>query len=105
MVQSCTPPDRSLTQRLDALERANEVRTERAFLKSNIRAGRVTIHDVLLNPPKCILTMKLVDLLLEVPKYGQVKTNKVMTQCGVSTRKTIGGLSERQLEEVLSILR
>ena len=98
-------PERSLTQRLDALERANEVRTRRAQLKRDLKAGRDSIHTLLLDPPAYIETAKVFDMLLAVPKYGRVKVNKVLTQCRISPSKTIGGLSQRQRDELVSLLR
>ncbi|MDX6679289.1 MAG: hypothetical protein QOE31_3341 [Solirubrobacteraceae bacterium] len=98
-------PERSLTQRMDALERANKVRTERAKLKRDLKGGRRSIHDLLTDPPAYIETAKVFDMLLAVPKYGRVKTNKVLTQCRISPSKTIGGLSQRQRDELVSLLR
>jgi hypothetical protein len=34
-----------------------------------------------------------------------VKANKVLQQCRISPSKTIGGLSERQRNELVSLLR
>jgi hypothetical protein len=45
------------------------------------------------------------DMLLAVPKYGRVKVNKVLVQCRISPSKTIGGLSQRQRTELVSMLR
>ena len=45
------------------------------------------------------------DLLLAVPKYGRVKVNRILTHCRISPSKTIGGLSERQRNELVSYLR
>ena len=98
-------PERSLTQRLDALDRANDVRTRRAKLKKDLKAGRASIHALLLDPPAYIETAKVFDLLLAVPKYGRVKVNKILTQCRCSPSKTIGGLSERQRNELARLLR
>jgi len=98
-------PERSLTQRLAALNRANDVRTKRAQLKKDLKGGRETIHKLLLDPPEYILTAKVFDMLLAVPKYGRVKVNKVLTQCRISPSKTIGGLSERQRNELVRLLR
>jgi hypothetical protein len=98
-------PERSLTQRLDALERANVVRTRRAQLKRDLKSGRSSIHTLLLEPPEYIETAKVFDMLLAVPKYGRVKVNKVLTQCRISPSKTIGGLSERQRDELVKLLR
>ena len=98
-------PERSLAQRLDALRRANDIRTRRARLKRELKAGRVQIQGILLDPPDYVQTAKVFDLLLAVPKYGRVKANRILTQCRISPSKTIGGLSERQRAELVSHLR
>src|SRR5436305_14059625 len=98
-------PERSLTQRMDALKRANDIRTRRASLKRDLKAGRAHIHGLLLDPPEYLETAKVFDLLLAVPKYGRVKVNRILTQCRISPSKTIGGLSERQRGELVSYLR
>lgn len=98
-------PERSFTQRMDALKRANQIRTKRARLKRDLKAGRAQIQTLLLNPPEYLLTAKVFDLLLAVPKYGRVKANRILTQCRISPSKTIGGLSERQRNELVSYLR
>jgi S13-like protein len=98
-------PERSLVQRMDALNKANEIRTRRAQLKRDLKAGRTSIHKLLLAPPEWIETAKVLDMLLAVPKYGRVKANKILTQCRISPSKTIGGLSERQRAELVQQLR
>ena len=104
MKQSAAP-ERSLVQRLDALQRANDVRTRRAQLKRDLKGGRVSIHTLLLEPPAYLDSAKVFDMLLAVPKYGRVKVNKILAQCRISPSKTIGGLSERQRTELVSLLR
>ena len=98
-------PERSLTQRMDALRRANEIRTRRASLKRDLKAGRTQIHGLLLDPPEFLQTAKVFDLLLAVPKYGRVKVNRILNVCRISPSKTIGGLSQRQRNELVSYLR
>ena len=98
-------PERSLDQRMEALKRANEIRTARAQLKRDLKAGRRSIHDLLLEPPEYVETAKVFDMLLAVPKYGRVKVNKVLQLCRISPSKTIGGLSPRQRAELVSMLR
>lgn len=98
-------PDRSLTQRMDALKRANEIRSDRAQLKRNLKSGRTWVVDVLEAPAEWALTMKLYDLIVNVPKYGRVKTNRLLQQCRISPSKTLGGLTDRQRVEVMEILR
>src|SRR4051794_33532548 len=98
-------PERSLVQRMDALQRANQIRTRRAQLKRDLKADRSSIHDVLLAPPDWVETAKVFDMMLAVPKYGRVKVNKVLQTCRISPSKTIGGLSERQRSELVTLLR
>lgn len=90
---------------MEALQRANNIRTRRAQLKRELRAGRTEINDLLLDPPDYLMTAKVFDLLLAVPKYGRVKANRVLTQCRISPSKTLGGLSQRQRNELASYLR
>ena len=98
-------PERSHAQRMEALNRANDIRTRRAKLKKDLKAKRITIEELLSNPPDYILTAKVFDMLLAVPKYGRVKVNKALATCRISPSKTIGGLSERQRKELLKQLR
>jgi hypothetical protein len=100
-----TAPERSLTQRMDALNEANRIRTKRAKLKKDLRSGRSNIKVLLLSPPDYIESAKVSDMLLAVPKYGQVKVNKILAQCRISPSKTIGGLSQRQRAELVGHFR
>jgi hypothetical protein len=100
-----TAPERSLTQRMTALKRANDVRTKRAKLKRDLRSRKANPQAILLSPPEYVLTAKVSDMLLAVPKYGKVKVNKILALCRISPSKTIGGLSARQRAELVSYLR
>ena len=98
-------PERSLDQRMDALNRANDIRSKRAQLKRDLKGGKANIQTLLLDPPEYVQTAKVLDMLMAVPKYGRVKTNRILNQCRISPSKTIGGLSERQRSELVSQLR
>lgn len=102
---SVTTPERSLNQRLDALQRANEVRSKRAALKRDLKSGRQSIDRLLESPPEWLETAKVMDMLLAVPKYGRVRAGKILAQCRVSASKTIGGLTPRQRAELVQALR
>ncbi|UJA20109.1 hypothetical protein HJD18_07700 [Thermoleophilia bacterium SCSIO 60948] len=98
-------PERSREQRMKALQRANEIRTARAQLKRDLKAGKVQVEQLLLDPPEYLLSAKTIDMLLAVPKFGRVKANKILNNCRISPSKTIGGLSERQRGELVGLLR
>jgi hypothetical protein len=102
---SSAVPERSHEQRMKALRRANEIRTARAQLKRDLKAGKVKVEQLLIDPPEYVLSAKAFDMIIAVPKYGRVKANKILSQCRISPSKTIGGLSERQRGELVAFLR
>jgi hypothetical protein len=90
---------------MEALKRANDIRSKRAQLKRDLKAGKQRIQTLLMDPPEYVQTAKVIDMLMAVPKYGRVKTNRILTNCRISPSKTIGGLSERQRSELVSHLQ
>jgi hypothetical protein len=98
-------PERTRDQRMRALEKANDIRTKRAQLKRDLKAGKAKVDGLLLDPPDWVLSAKAFDMILAVPKYGRVKANRILSQCRISPSKTIGGLSERQRSELVALLR
>ena len=97
-------PERTQNQRMEALRRANDIRSERARLKEGLRTGEMAIVDILADPPACVHTAKVMDLLLAVPKYGRVKANKVLERCRISPARTVNGLTPRQRKELLEMM-
>jgi hypothetical protein len=98
-------PERSLDQRMEALKRANDIRSRRAELKRDLKARRSKLSHLLLDPPDYLETAKVVDLLMAVPKVGRVKTNRILNNVRLSPSKTVGGLSDRQRAELVAHLR
>ncbi|HJZ60698.1 MAG TPA: integration host factor, actinobacterial type [Miltoncostaeaceae bacterium] len=97
-------PERSLDQRMEALRRANEIRSQRAQLKKDLKTGKVHIREIIQSPPDYVMTAKVFDMLLAVPKYGKVKATRFINHCRISQGKTVGGLSERQRNELMELL-
>lgn len=98
-------PIRTLEQRLEALRRANDIRSRRARLKKDLKQSNIKIEEILVDPPEFIKTAKVVDVLLAVPNCGKVKSIKVLNHCRISPNKTVGGLSERQRRELVTFFR
>jgi hypothetical protein len=86
------------------LRRANAVRRQRAQLKRDLSQGRCAIDALLRDPPSFVQTAKVADLLLALPKHGPVKVNKLLARCRIAPSKTLGGLSQRQRDELASFL-
>lgn len=97
-------PERTAQQRLDALEHANAIRTFRKDRKRELKRREASVTALLLEVPPELETMKLIDLLLAVPKLGRVKVNRIMARERVSPSKTLGGLSERQRVALVAVL-
>ena len=98
-------PGRSREQRLRALEQANEVRTARAKLKRELASGKIELVQILADPPACVRTARIRDLLLVVPKIGSVRAGRILAQCRIAHSKTLGGLTDRQRGELISLFR
>ena len=96
-------PERSLDQRMDALQRANHVRSKRAQLKADLKQRRRRPSPrSCASRPSILQTAKVVDVLMAAPKCGRVKSARILEQCRISPSKTVGGLSERQRAELLA---
>ena len=96
--------ERTTDQRLLALAMANQTRARRAALKRDLKAGRRSAVSLLADPPDWLATMKVIDLLLSVPKWGRVKSGAILRQNGISPSKTVGGLAPRQRAELVRAL-
>ena len=104
MTTAVVTPERSLAQRLEALERANTIRMGRAQLKRDIQDPQAVIN-VLLAPPPFAETMKVYALMMAIPHWGRIKVNKALGAARIAHGKTVTGLSERQRRDLIRILR
>ena len=92
-----------------ALDLANHVRTHKAGLLADMRAGRITVEAVLRDPPYYLQAIRLFELLEAAPHVGRVKTRR-LNMIGarqfppINLLAPIGELSERQREWVVERL-
>jgi S13-like H2TH domain len=98
-------PGRSTEQRLRALRQANQVRSERAKLKKELAAGTIGLAQILAQPPACVRTARVRDLLLVLPKIGSVKAGRILGRCGIAPSKTLAGLTDRQRTELTNLFQ
>jgi hypothetical protein len=92
-------------QRMRSLGRANQIRTARATLKKDLASGRVQIEDVLAHPPAFATTAQVSELLLAVPGFGPVRATRWLARCQIPHQKTAAGLSKRQRDTLIALLR
>jgi hypothetical protein len=83
-------------QRLQALERANEIRLARAELKRRIAYGAVAAAEVILEPPLEANSWAIGDLLLSQRRWGNTRCRKFLMRNQINETKPVGALTERQ---------
>jgi hypothetical protein len=83
-------------QRMRALERANEVRLERAALKRQIAYGAISAADVILACPKAAQSWPIGELLMSQRRWGVNRCRKFLARNQINEMKRIGTLTERQ---------
>ncbi len=77
----------------------------RAALKKNLASGTIQLVQILADPPPCVRTARVRDLLLVLPKIGSVKATRILAHCGIAHAKTLAGLTERQRGELINFFR
>jgi hypothetical protein len=97
--------DQYLDQRQRALLRANEVRLTRAARMQELERlpigeSEERAAELILLPPDDLDTQTVYDLLVRVHRYGHRKVLKLLNTLGISERKTVGALSQRQRQEL-----
>ena len=98
-------PKLSDADRKAALEKAADARKKRAELRGKIKAGEVTIEEVLNQTDDPIVARMKVSMFIEsLPGYGKAKAAKLMEELEISPSRRIKGLGTRQREELLERL-
>ena len=93
----------AMPQHLQALQRANEVRDERARLKRDLKAGRKTLAQALEDP--CVAKMEVVDLLKCLPRWGRHHAMRALAPEYISPNRLVGTLTERQRKALVERAR
>jgi hypothetical protein len=93
------------SQRLRALQLANDVRRSRADLKRHIAAGDLSAADCLLAPPAAAWGCAVREILLSQRGWGRVKCTRFLAKNDIPEQKTIRDLTERQRLQLAAELR
>ena len=97
-------PQLTEEQRKAALEKAAAARHARAELRDNIKAGKVSLEEVLDSDDPIANRMKVSALIESLPGYGKAKAAKIMDELGISATRRVKGLGARQREQLLEAL-
>lgn len=88
----------SKEERDTARKKALAARIERAELKQDFGAGRISFSDVLrkADSSEAVARLKTLELLESLPGIGRVTAGKVLEDLGISENRRIGGLGVKQ---------
>lgn len=89
--------------RMANLDRANRIRSYRSEVKRNLRAG-APVCPMLEDPPAELLSMRVEQLLLALPKWGQGRVRPLMRRLAIPPHVTVGGLTWRQRADLPAAL-
>ncbi len=90
-------------QRRAALVKAAEARRIRAELKQMLKAGEVSLRDVLdrSGSADALAKMRVSEVLEAMPAYGPVKARALMEELDIAASRRLRGLGPRQRERLL----
>ena len=101
-----TAPARTADERAAALDRAQQVRRERAQLRLALHDRKVSAGDVVRDSSSnpAYGSLPVLWLLKAVPGFGDVRARRVMDRIGISVSRRLQGLGERQRTELILAL-
>jgi hypothetical protein len=97
-------PELDPEQRRAALVKAAEARRIRAELKQMLKAGEVSLGQVLdrAESADALAKMKVSDVIGAMPAYGPVKARRLMEDLEIAPSRRIRGLGPRQRQALLT---
>jgi hypothetical protein len=79
---------------MSALRKANRIRSGKAQVKREMRAGVKSLMEGLADP--ACASARVWEIMVEQPSWGAVKVGKLLNRVGVNPNKRVDGLSPRQ---------
>ena len=88
--------------RREALIKAAKVRRERAELRVQLKAGEISLPDLLGRvADDTVGKIKVLAVLESLPGVGKVKARRTMERVGISESRRLRGLGSRQRAQLL----
>lgn len=98
-------PYLSEDEKLNALKKAQEMRSKRAEVRVKLKQGTLTVQEVLDSvDDEVIARMRVTYLLQSLPQIGKVTSEKIMQEIGINENRRVQGLGKRQKERLLQRL-
>lgn len=93
-------------QRMEALDRANEIRTQRAKLRQSIHSGETKVTELLKEPvPSWLRSEPIGRLLKSIPRLGEKRTAALLETVPLGYWRTVGNLTARERGMLILRLR
>lgn len=98
-------PELDPEARRAALAKAAEARRIRAELKQMLKAGEVSLSQVLdrARSADALAKMKVSEVIEAMPAYGPVKARRLMEQLDIAPTRRLRGLGPRQKEALIAV--
>ena len=94
-------PKLSPEERSKALQKAQQTRSKRMEVRKNLKAGKLTLNNILAETENEIYAKMRVKYLLEsLPQVGKITTKKIMEEIGIDEARRVQGLGSRQKSQL-----
>ena len=97
-------PNLSTEERAKALQKAQEMRSQRMALRKELKAGKVSLEEVLKREDEIVTRMKVKYLLESLPNVGKITAASIMEEIGINESRRVQGLGKRQKAMILEKL-
>lgn len=100
-----TIPQLSAEDRARALAKAQKMRSARTELRQELKAGKITLAEVLERSDDEVVGKMRVKYLLEsLPQVGKITAAKILEEVGIDEARRVQGLGNRQKTDLLARL-
>jgi hypothetical protein len=97
------PPQLTPEQRRAALDKAAKARQQRAEVKEQLKAGRLTLPELFAQGDRdeIVGKLKVVSMLESMPGVGKVRARRLMEELEISESRRLRGLGGHQRRRLL----
>lgn len=100
-----TPPVLTDEQRAQARAAALRARRDRAQVRRFLRSGHLGMAELLASDVPAHRRMRVREALESLPSVGPVRSTQIMSLVGIAPTRRIQGLSSRQRDELVELVR
>jgi hypothetical protein len=89
-------------EKMQALAKAQEMRSLRADIRVKLKSGTMTLQEVFdVADDEVIGRMRVSYLLQSLPQVGKVTSRRIMDEIGIHENRRVRGLGKRQVEALM----